>query len=75
MREIMCIPLKRNLMHFSFLAMHIEISSDMLCTPKSCMFAQSHAYLTVGQANLTVEKGCPHCKQCQEVERSVYYIW
>ena len=42
----------------------------MLCTPKSCTLAQSHAYLTVGQANLTVERGCSHCKQCREVERS-----
>ena len=29
------------------------------------------SYLTVGQANLTVERGCSHCKQCQEIERSV----
>ena len=45
----------------------------MLCTPKSCFFlTQSHTYLAVGQANLTVERGCSHCKQCQEVERSVH---
>ena len=24
----------------------------------------------MGQANLTVKRGCSHCKQCQEVERS-----
>ena len=40
-------------------------------TPKSCILAQSHAHLTVGEANLTVTMGCSHCKQCQEVERSV----
>ena len=39
----------------------------MLCTRT---LAQSHAYLTVRQANLTVERGCSHCKQCREVERS-----
>ena len=39
----------------------------MLCTPKSCISAQ---HLTVGQANLTVERGCSHCKQYREVERS-----
>ena len=50
---------------------HIEI---MLCTPKSCILAQSHAYLTVRHANLTVESGCSHCKQCQEVERSVMVV-
>ena len=27
--------------------------------------------LHVGQANLTVERGCSHCKQCLEVKRSV----
>ena len=42
----------------------------MLCTPKSHILARSHAYLTVGQANLTVERGCSHCEQCWEVERS-----
>ena len=56
--------------HFSFLALQIEISSNMLSTPKSCILAQSHAYLTVGQVNLTVERGCSHCKQRWEVERS-----
>ena len=44
----------------------------MLCTPKSRILARSHAYLTVGQANLTVKMGCSHCEQCWEVERSVY---
>ena len=39
-------------------------------TPKSCILAQSHAHLTVGEANLTVKMGCSHCEQCQEVERS-----
>ena len=42
----------------------------MLCTPKSRILARSHAYLTVGQANLTVKMGCSHCEQCWEVERS-----
>ena len=54
-------------MHFAFLAMHIEISSDM---PQIMYFGSSHTYLTVGQANLTVERGFSHCKQCREVERS-----
>ena len=49
---------------------HIEISSSMLFTPKSCIMGWSRAYLTVGQANLTVKRGCSHCKQCREVERS-----
>ena len=39
-------------------------------TPKSCILAQSHTHLTVGEANLTVKMGCSHCEQCQEVERS-----
>ena len=42
----------------------------MLCTPKSRILARLHAYLTVGQANLTVKMGCSHCEQCWEVERS-----
>ena len=46
----------------------------MLCTPKSCISAQSHTHLTVGQANLTVERGCSHCKQCREVERSAMVV-
>ena len=37
---------------------------------QSCIMARSRACLTVGQANLTVKRGCSHCKQCQEVERS-----
>ena len=39
---------------------------------KLCILAPSHAHLTVGQANLTVKRGCSHCKQCWEVERSVH---
>ena len=46
----------------------------MLCTPKSRILAQSHAYLTVGQANLTVKMGCSHCEQCWEVERSALIL-
>ena len=56
-------------MHFAFLAMHIEISSDM---PQIMYFGSSHTYLTVEQANLTVERGFSHCKQCREVERSAF---
>ena len=39
----------------------------MLHTPKSCSITYA---LWTGQCNLTVERGCSHCKQCQEVERS-----
>ena len=39
--------------------------------PQISYFGSPHAYLTVGQANLTVKRGCSHCEQCREVERSV----
>ena len=38
--------------------------------PQTSYFGSLHTYLTVGQANLTVKRGCSHCEQCQEVERS-----
>ena len=55
---------ERQLIHAFFL------NANMLCTPKSCILAQSHTHLTVGQANLTVKRGYSRSEQCSKVERS-----
>ena len=44
----------------------------MLCTLNLVLWLDHvHISCTVRQANLTMKRGCSHCKQCQEVERSV----